>query len=155
MRMTAMTAHIRVLALLTVLPWLSGCSPCDYQVDAGHSNRARVEVLAPSPAELDNLKRASEEAYRTGTPEYRARVDAARNRAAEQSARAQITPPADAANNPYVRFRRATLTECAIDYTAQAFAWLLLPLLALGTLEWLSRRLTGHSVITWVMGGRS
>lgn len=152
MRMTAMTAHIRVLALLTVLPWLSGCNPCDYQVDAWSPTRARVEVLAPSPAELERLKRASEEAYRTGTPEYRARLDAARNLASEQSARAETAPTT---NDPYVRFRRATLTECAIDHSAQAFAWLLLPLLALGTLEWLSRRLTGHSMIAWLTGGRS
>lgn len=154
---------LSALSLAAALALLSGCSPCDYTVDASNPHKPLQESESYKGSgftkeQYEKMQRENAEADARRTPEQRAKIEEIKRQLREESARrakereAKIAAGYDPAKDPMVRFRKPTLTECSIHYGASAILWLLGVLVIGWAANVASRVATGRSLISWLTG---
>lgn len=167
MRTATLPRPLSAFGLAAALALLSGCNPCDYEVDARDTQRRPVpvsnvglsdehEALIAKDHEKDKRTPAEKEA----AMRQKLREEAsAMGKTAPPPQPAQLTPDqkrlasalrSGDAMGPSLR--KATLTECGGRYGSDAVIWLLGILGVSFGAHVVSKRLTGRSLVSWLTG---
>lgn len=154
MRTAPLPRPLSALGLAAALALLSGCNPCDYEVDAWDTQRRPVAVsnVGLSDEHKALIAKDHEKDKRTPAEKEAAMRQKLRDEAAaagKTTAAAPTTAPRSAMEP---RFRKATLTECSARYGSDAVVWLLGILGVSFAAHVASKRLTGRSLVSWLTG---
>lgn len=152
MRTATLPRPLCAVGLAAALALLSGCNPCDYEVDAWDTQRRPVAVsnVGLSDEHKALIAKDREKDKRTPAEKEAAMRQKLREEAATGQATVAPTTTPRSAMEP--RFRKATLTECSARYGSDAVIWLLGILGVSFAAHVVSKRLTGRSLVSWLTG---